>query len=83
MKIYKYIITFIFLFFLGISQASDSDLFEFVVLKVVDGDTIKVKLGDNKVKKIRFSAIDAPEIKQTHGKESKKFLYDLIYKKKN
>ena len=82
MKKYKYIITFIFLFFLGISQASDSDLFEFVVHKVVDGDTIKVKLGDNKVKKIRFSAIDAPEIKQTHGKESKKFLYDLIYKKK-
>ena len=35
-----------------------------------------------KIKKIRFSAIDAPEIKQTHGKESKKFLYDLIYKKK-
>ena len=50
MKIYKYVITFIFLFLLGISHAGESDLFEFVVLKVVDGDTIKVKLGDNEVK---------------------------------
>ena len=54
MKIYKYIITFIFLFFLGISHAGDSDLFEFVVLKVVDGDTIKVKLENkNKENKIQ------------------------------
>ena len=82
MKKYRYTISFIFLFFLNISHASDSDLFEFFVINVVDGDTIKVKLGDNKVKKIRFSAIDAPEIKQTHGKESKKYLYNLIYKKK-
>ena len=73
MKKYKYLITFVFLCFLGNSHARDSNLFEFYVLNVVDGDTIKVKF-ENKIKKIRLSAIDAPEIKQNHGKESKKFL---------
>ena len=81
MKIYKYVITFAFLCFLGNSHARDSNIFEFYVLNVVDGDTIKVKF-ENKIKKIRLSAIDAPEMKQRSGKESKKFLYDLIYKKK-
>ena len=81
MKKYKFLITFAFLFFLGNSHARDSNLFDIYVLNVVDGDTIKVKF-ENKVKKIRLSAIDAPEIKQNHGKESKKFLSDLIKKKK-
>ena len=81
MKIYKYVITFAFLCFLGNSHARDSNIFDFYVLNVVDGDTIKVKF-ENKIKKIRLSAIDAPEMKQRSGKESKKFLYDFIYKKK-
>ena len=82
MKKYKFTIPFIFLFFLCNSHASDLNLFNFFVLNVIDGDTIKVKLENNKIKKIRFSAIDAPEINQTHGIESKKFLFNLIYKKK-
>ena len=81
MKKYKYLITFVFLCFLGNSHARDSNLFELYVLDVVDGDTIKVKF-ENKIKKIRLSAIDAPEMKQSSGKESKKFLSDLIKKKK-
>jgi len=81
MKKYKFLITFAFLCFLANSHARDSNLFDFYVLNVVDGDTIKVKF-ENKIKKIRLSAIDAPEIKQSHGKESKKFLSDLIKKKK-
>ena len=81
MKKYKFLITFAFLCFLVNSHARDSNLFDFYVLNVVDGDTIKVKF-ENKIKKIRLSAIDAPEIKQNHGKESKKFLSDLIIKKK-
>ena len=82
MKKYKYLITFVFLCFLGNSHARDSNLFELYVLDVVDGDTIKVKF-ENKIKKIRLSAIDAPEMKQSSSKESKKFLSDLIKKKKN
>ena len=81
MKKYKFLIPFIFLFFLVNSHAFDSNLFDLHVLNVVDGDTIKVKF-ENKIKKIRLSAIDAPEIKQNYGKESKKFLSDLIKKKK-
>ena len=81
MKKYKFLITFAFLCFLANSHARDSNLFDLHVLNVVDGDTIKVKF-ENKIKKIRLSAIDAPEIKQNHGKESKKFLSDLIKKKK-
>ena len=81
MKKYKFLITFAFLCFLINSHARDSNLFDFYVLNVVDGDTIKVKF-ENKIKKIRLSAIDAPEIKQNHCRESKKFLSDLIKKKK-
>lgn len=81
MKKYKFSISFIFLLFLSNSCANDLDFFDFFVLDVVDGDTINVEL-ENKIKKIRFSAIDAPEMKQIHGKKSKKFLYDLIHKKK-
>jgi len=81
MEKYKYLITLAFLCFLGNSHARDLDLFDFYVLNVVDGDTIKVKF-ENKIKKIRLSAKDAPEMKQSSGKESKKFLSDLIKKKK-
>ena len=72
MKKYKYLITFAFLCFLGNSHARDSNLFDFYVLNVVDGDTIKVKF-ENKIKKIRLSAIDAPEMKQSTVKNQKNF----------
>ena len=67
MKKYKFLITFAFLCFLANSHARDSNFLDFYVLNVVDGDTIKVKF-ENKIKKIRLSAIDAPEIKQNHGR---------------
>ena len=72
MKKYKFSISFIFLLFLSSSCANDLDFFDFFVLDVVDGDTINVEL-ENKIKKIRFSAIDAPEMRQIHGKKSKNF----------
>lgn len=43
-------------------------------LRVVDGDTIHLKDG----RKVRLLDIDAPEIKQPWGLQSKKFLADLI-----
>ena len=81
MKKCKCIISFIFLLHLSNPYANDTDLYDLFVLNVVDGDTIKVEL-ENKIKKIRFSAIDTPETRQIHGKKSKKFLYNLINKKK-
>tara|TARA_B100000401_G_scaffold374604_1_gene274332 strand:- start:191 stop:625 length:435 start_codon:yes stop_codon:yes gene_type:complete len=54
--------------------------FEAKVLRVIDGDSIVVKNEDGKFP-IRIKYVDAPEIKQRHGKESKDFLSKLIYGK--
>ena len=48
-----------------------------VVLRVSDGDTIRVKVG-NKEEKIRLYGIDAPESKQEGGAEAKDFLEELL-----
>jgi endonuclease YncB( thermonuclease family) len=47
------------------------------VLSVHDGDTIRVHQG-NRIERIRFACIDAPELKQPLGKESRDFLKNLI-----
>ena len=49
------------------------------VAKVSDGDTIWVMDNDKKVK-VRLLGIDAPEIKQAFGEESKMILAGLIEK---
>ncbi len=49
------------------------------VVKVSDGDTIWVMDNDKKVK-VRLLGIDAPEIKQAFGEESKMILAGLIEK---
>jgi endonuclease YncB( thermonuclease family) len=50
---------------------------EWRVLSVHDGDTIRVHQG-NRIERIRFACIDAPELKQPLGKESRDFLKNLI-----
>ncbi len=47
--------------------------------RVIDGDTIEI-IRDNKKIKARLYGIDAPELKQLYGKESKYFLSELIGK---
>lgn len=49
------------------------------VVGVHDGDTITVLLGDNSSVKVRLAQIDAPELKQSYGKDSKKTLSDLVF----
>ena len=49
------------------------------VIKVIDGDTIYVRDYDNKTHKIRLAGIDAPEMSQPYGKESRSHLLELIY----
>ena len=56
---------------------AESVEFEAEVLRVIDGDSIIVKNEDGKFP-IRIKYIDAPEIQQKHGKESKDFLSNLI-----
>ncbi len=55
--------------------------YQALVIKVVDGDTIHV-LQNNLTKKIRLLYIDAPEIKQDYGVESKLFLSNILLNKK-
>ncbi len=52
------------------------------VIKVMDGDTVKVLDSiDNAIFNIRMEAIDAPEKNQEYGIESKKFLSNLVLNK--
>ena len=60
------------------SFASLADIFG-EVIKVVDGDTVNVRDYDNTVHKIRLAGIDAPEMSQPYGKESRSYLLGLIY----
>ncbi len=50
------------------------------VIAVGDGDSIKV-LRNKQIIRIRLAYIDAPEIGQPYGKQSKRALSDLIFKK--
>ena len=61
-------------------HANDNE-YQALVIKVVDGDTIHV-LQNNLTKKIRLLYIDAPEIKQDYGVESKLFLSNILLNKK-
>ena len=51
-----------------------------LVIKVHDGDTITVE-SEQKHLVVRLNGIDAPEISQRFGKESQKFLSDLVLNK--
>lgn len=51
------------------------------VVKVSDGDSFLIKSYGKKIR-VRMYGIDAPELKQRYGKESKKYLENLILGKK-
>ena len=71
---------FLFLIFLLMLSVSVSADFSGLVFRVIDGDTIIVLEG-NKKRKVRLTGIDAPELKQEFGFESKQKLRSLIDKK--
>ncbi len=50
------------------------------VTKVYDGDTATIAVNGAAIK-CRFKGIDAPELKQEYGLESRRFLADLILNK--
>ncbi|EIU4557030.1 thermonuclease family protein [Campylobacter jejuni] len=64
--------------------------FEGKVVRIIDGDTTEVN-HENKLARIRFFGIDAPELKQSFGKQSKEALsrilsgkqVEIIYKNKD
>ena len=48
------------------------------VTRVSDGDTVMLRIDDSTELKIRLSGIDAPELDQAFGKESKNRLTELV-----
>ena len=51
------------------------------VTRVADGDTITVRNQDGATHKIRMHAIDAPELNQAGGEQSKRWLSDRLMNK--
>lgn len=47
---------------------------ECTLLQVIDGDTIRVRMADGSVEKVRYIGIDAPEV--THGDSAGEYLGD-------
>ena len=63
-----------------LSENINSEEFVGVVTKVIDGDSVVIRHG-NIFKKIRLSYIDAPEVSQDHGEDSKLFLKNIVLDK--
>jgi len=52
--------------------------YEVVANSVHDGDTLRVRSPKGEVLKVRFACIDAPELKQPLGQESRNYLRSMI-----
>jgi len=52
--------------------------YEVIPNSVHDGDTLRVRSSDGQILKIRFACIDAPELKQPLGQESRNYLRSMI-----
>tara|TARA_B100000427_G_C15353127_1_gene526376 strand:+ start:135 stop:617 length:483 start_codon:yes stop_codon:yes gene_type:complete len=74
---FNFFLAFIIIF---LSENVNSEEFNGVVTKVIDGDSVVVR-HDNVLKKIRLSYIDAPEVSQDHGENSKIFLKNIVLDK--
>ena len=74
---FNFFLAFILIF---LSENINSEEFIGAVTKVIDGDSVVIRHG-NILKKIRLSYIDAPEVSQDHGEESKIFLKNIVLDK--
>lgn len=63
------------------SQTNNGDIYTGTVIKVHDGDTINVRDSHGAIHKIRLHAVDAPELKQSHGNNAQHWLSDQILNK--
>jgi len=52
--------------------------YEVIPGSVHDGDTLRVRSSDGQILKIRFACVDAPELKQPMGEESRNYLRSMI-----
>ena len=62
------------------SYAPPSSFIEFTVVRIIDGDTIEVRLG-NELYTVRYIGIDAPELDEPFGIEAmEKGAFDYLMK---
>ncbi|ULQ48407.1 thermonuclease family protein (plasmid) [Flagellatimonas centrodinii] len=66
----------------GIAGAAQADWQTCNVFGVSDGDTVKVRCGEQPEARVRLAEIDAPESKQAFGQVSKKALSDMVYRQR-
>jgi endonuclease YncB( thermonuclease family) len=59
-------------------EAANLPEYEVIPGSVHDGDTLRVRSSDGQVLKVRFACIDAPELKQPMGEESRNYLRSMI-----
>ena len=74
----KHYFIFLILFFSNVTFA----LSDLEIIRVIDGDTVIGKSNDTEIK-IRLSEIDAPEMNQPFGLNSKECLSNLVKKNNN
>ncbi|HEX4844108.1 MAG TPA: thermonuclease family protein [Limnobacter sp.] len=63
----------------GVEQSGDH--FEGTVVRVADGDTLTVQDNDGRSRKVRMHAVDAPEMQQAHGEQSRQWLTAQVLNK--
>jgi micrococcal nuclease len=52
--------------------------YEVIPGSIHDGDTLRVRSSKGEVIKVRFACVDAPELKQPLGQESRNYLRSMI-----
>ena len=57
--------------------------YEVVPKSIYDGDTLRVRSPKGEIIKVRFACIDAPELKQPLGEESRNHLRSIVSKGNN
>jgi micrococcal nuclease len=63
-----------------LATSAAAEIFEARVIAVMDGDTVLVLRGEQRIK-VRLLNIDAPEKAQPYGPESRQALVDLVLRK--
>jgi endonuclease YncB( thermonuclease family) len=76
--LYKFII--ILLFIISFSSYA-GEMFEGRVVGVHDGDTVTLLMAGDRQLKVRLAQIDAPELDQAFGQQSKQSLSEMIFNK--
>ena len=61
-------------------KSEETENFSATLLKVADGDTITVETANGERRRVRLFGIDAPELKQAYGIQSRDFLKSIATK---